>query len=112
MPRFGQYELGPDPAQPLSFEDPFAGLYKKLFFSHDGQRLLGGILVGDASDYGMLSVFAKSGDPLPCSPNQLMGMGGGDLSAALGGVDAMSDDAQVCLLQQRYQGRHLQSDLR
>jgi len=93
---FGQYELGPDRSQPLTFEDPFAGLYKKLFFSHDGTRLLGGILVGDASDYGMLSVLAKSGDPLPCAPSQLMGMGGSDLSVALGGVDVMSDDAHVC----------------
>lgn len=93
---FGQYELGPEQAQPLTFEDPFAGLYKKLFFTHDGTRLLGGILVGDASDYGMLSVLAKAGDPLPCAPSQLLGMGSSDLSAALGGVAAMSDEAQVC----------------
>ena len=36
------------------FEDPFAGVYKKLLFSPDGTRLLGGILVGDAADYGKL----------------------------------------------------------
>ncbi|MDP1563385.1 MAG: nitrite reductase large subunit NirB [Pirellulaceae bacterium] len=93
---FGQYELGPEQAQPLAFEDPFSGLYKKLFFSHDGKRLLGGILVGDASDYGMLSVLAKTGAPFPCTPSQLLGMGGSDLSNALGGVAAISDDAQVC----------------
>ena len=41
-------------ATPLVFEDPFAGVYKKLLFSPDGTRLLGGILVGDAADYGTL----------------------------------------------------------
>jgi len=92
---FGAYESGDDRAQPLVFEDPFAGVYKKLLFDRKGIRLLGGILVGDASDYGTLSMLANRGDPLPCSPGELMGTGG-SVSAALGGVDAMSDDAQVC----------------
>ncbi len=92
---FGDYEAGPDIAAPLVFEDPFAGVYKKLLFDHAGQRLLGGVLVGDAADYGALSMFAKSGDPLPCSPAELMGVGG-SVSASLGGAEAMSDDAQVC----------------
>jgi nitrite reductase (NADH) large subunit len=47
---FGDYEAGPDAAQPITWEDPFTGVYKKLFFSPDGTLLLGGILVGDASD--------------------------------------------------------------
>ncbi|MCA9171703.1 MAG: NAD(P)/FAD-dependent oxidoreductase, partial [Planctomycetales bacterium] len=93
---FGQYELGLDQSAPLVYEDPFGGIYKKLFFDHAGTRLLGGILVGDASDYGMLSILAKSGDSLPCDPNQLIGGPSGGVAAALGGVDAMSDDAQVC----------------
>ena len=92
---FGDYELGTDRAQPLVFEDPFAGIYKKLLFDHEGTRLLGGILVGDAEDYSMLSVLAKSGDPLPCSPGELMGVGS-SAAVAMGGTDAMSDDAQIC----------------
>lgn len=101
---FGQYELGPTASQPVIFEDPFAGIYKKLFFTHDGERLLGGILVGDASDYGVLSQLAKSGDPLPCAPQQLMGMQGSELTKSLGGVDAMSVDAQVCSCNQVSKG--------
>jgi len=69
---FGDYEAGPDLAVPIKFEDPIGGHYKKLFFNPDGTRLLGGILVGDASDYGMLSIMAKSDQPLPCSPHQLI----------------------------------------
>ena len=92
---FGEYEPGEWRSKPLVFEDPFAGIYKKLLFDREGTKLVGGVLVGDASDYGTLSVLAKSGDPLPCSPAELMGAGG-SVSAALGGAAAMGDDAQVC----------------
>ncbi len=93
---FGQYELPADQATPLVYEDPWGGVYKKLFFDPQGERLLGGILVGDASDYGTLSILAKSGDPLPCPPGDLMGGSGGGAAAALGGAGAMPDDAQIC----------------
>ena len=92
---FGDYEAGAETARPLTWEDPFDGVYKKLLFSPDGTRLLGGVLVGDAGDYGTLSVLAKSGEPLPCRPNALiLGSSGG--AGALVGVDAMADSAQIC----------------
>jgi len=92
---FGEYEIGPEQAQPLTWEDPFAGVYKKLLFSHDGTRLLGGVLVGDARDYGPLSLLAKSGSALPCRPHELViGRAGG--GAVSGGLDHMPDTAQVC----------------
>src|SRR4029079_15306353 len=69
---FGTYELPADQATPLVFEDPFAGIYKKLMYSTDGTRLLGGILVGDADDYGKLLMLSKSDSPLPCQPHELM----------------------------------------
>lgn len=90
---FGDYESGPEVAQPMVYEDPFDGVYKKLLFNHEGTRLLGGVLVGDASDYGMLSVLAKSSEPLPCRPAELIGASGGNAAVS---ADAMSDDAQVC----------------
>ncbi|MEZ6128639.1 MAG: nitrite reductase large subunit NirB [Planctomycetaceae bacterium] len=93
---FGEYELNADVANSLTFEDPFAGVYKKLLFSKDGTRLLGGILVGDASDYGTLSIMAKSGDALPCQPHELIVGSSGSAAAALGGIDAMPDTAQIC----------------
>ncbi|MEK7285985.1 MAG: nitrite reductase large subunit NirB [Nitrospirota bacterium] len=91
---FGQYEIGPDQSKPLTWEDPFEGKYKKLLFSPDGTHLLGGMLVGDASDYGILSIMAKSSAPLSCKPFELiMGKSGG---ASLGGIESMPDDAQIC----------------
>ena len=79
-----------------TYEDPFAGVYKQLFFDHAGKHLLGGILVGDTSDYGTLSIMAKSGQLLPCPAGDLLGGSGGGAAAALGGVDAMPGDAQIC----------------
>ncbi|MEO2049779.1 MAG: nitrite reductase large subunit NirB [Pirellulales bacterium] len=95
---FGQYELPVEQATPLVYEDPLGGVYKKLFFDPKGVRLLGGILVGDASDYGTLSIIAKSGEQLPCQPGELLGAGNsnGGAAAALGGAAAMPDDAQIC----------------
>jgi nitrite reductase (NADH) large subunit len=91
---FGAYEFSADKATPLVFEDPFAGVYKKLVFSPDGSRLLGGMLVGDADDYGKLSMLAKGGAPLPCKPHELI-VGAAGPGAAIG-IDSMSDSAQVC----------------
>jgi NAD(P)H-dependent nitrite reductase large subunit/NAD(P)H-dependent nitrite reductase small subunit len=90
---FGRYEAPACDATPLTFEDPFAGVYKKLLFSRDGKQLLGGILVGDASDYGKLSIFAKSGGALPCAPHELI-VGAGPVGGA--GLDVMPDTAQIC----------------
>jgi nitrite reductase (NADH) large subunit len=92
---FGQYELPSDQTKPLVWEDPFNATYKKLFFNTEGTRLLGGILVGDAGDYGTLSMMAKSADPLPCKPQELiLGKAGG--ASALGGIESMPDTAQIC----------------
>src|SRR5215471_5050355 len=92
---FGDYEAAPERAKPLTWEDPFTGIYKKLLFTHDGTCLLGGVLVGEAHDYGVLSALAKSGETLPCKPHELiMGKSGG--AAGLGGTVSLPDTAQIC----------------
>ncbi|MBI3359345.1 MAG: nitrite reductase small subunit NirD, partial [Nitrospirae bacterium] len=92
---FGQYELPSEQVKPLVWEDPFNGTYKKLLFNPDGTRLLGGMLVGDTSDYSPLYMMAKSGDPLPCKPQEMiLGKSGG--ASALGGVETIPDTAQIC----------------
>jgi len=92
---FGHYEADADRCTPLTFEDTLAGVYKRLLFSRDGKRLLGGILVGDASEYGQCLLLSKSDAPLPCKPHELLaGLDGGGCAAA--GVEAMPQDAQIC----------------
>jgi nitrite reductase (NADH) large subunit len=91
---FGNYEATPDKATPLVFEDPFGGVYKKLLVSPDGARLLGGILVGDASDYGRLAMLAKQNAPLSCKPHELL-IGSSANRTVFGDV-AIPDAAQIC----------------
>jgi nitrite reductase (NADH) large subunit len=79
----------------LFYGDPLAGVYKKLVVSDDAQRLLGGILVGDVSDYATLRPMAGSDTPLPANPEDLI------LPARSGtrppvGVASLPDDAQIC----------------
>jgi nitrite reductase (NADH) large subunit len=89
---FGRHEAPAAEARPLVYEDPFGGVYKKLLFSHDGLRLVGGVLVGDAADYGRLLALTTSGQPLPVPPGELI-LGKKDARAA--GAD-LDDACQVC----------------
>jgi nitrite reductase (NADH) large subunit len=91
---FGNYEAKPDQATPLVYEDPFRGYYKKLLFSPDGAHLLGGVLVGDAADYGTLVALCSPSEPLPCPPGELMPPPG--LKTTPTGGPGLPDRAQVC----------------
>lgn len=59
-------------ARALTFEDPFGGVYKKLLFDAEGKTLLGGVLVGDASDFGSLLRLYRSSEILPMPPGELL----------------------------------------
>ena len=56
----------------LTYADPITRVYKKLVVSADGTRLLGGILVGDASAYLTLRPLAGADIPLPPNPENLI----------------------------------------
>ena len=79
-------------ARAITYEDPFKGTYKKLVCNPEGTKLLGGILVGDASEYGTLSALAKGGQALPKPPGELM-RGNSVLSTQ---YSVLANDAQVC----------------
>ncbi|PVG84578.1 nitrite reductase (NAD(P)H) [Nocardioides gansuensis] len=88
---FGDAFATTDGALELVYSDAVAGVYKKLVVSEDGKRLLGGILVGDASAYASLRPLVSSGIALPDNPEELI------LPASRGGVQlGMPDEAQVC----------------
>ncbi|MCV7242464.1 nitrite reductase large subunit [Mycobacterium mantenii] len=77
----------------VAINDAVNRTYAKLVLSDDAKTLLGGVLVGDASSYGVLRPMVGSelpGDPLALiAPAQ---SGGG---TALG-VGALPDSAQIC----------------
>ncbi|KQY55391.1 MULTISPECIES: nitrite reductase large subunit NirB [unclassified Nocardioides] len=90
---FGDAFAATEGALELVFADAVAGVYKKLVVSSEGDRLLGGVLVGDASAYGVLRPMVSSGMALPENPEELI------LPAARGGGAAklgMPDEAVVC----------------
>jgi len=84
----------PREVRSLVLEDRTDGVYQKLLFDREHKRLLGGILVGDASLYPSLCSRVKSGTPLPGSPRELL-MGTADGAAASGATE-LPDQALVC----------------
>ena len=79
----------------LAVTDALAGTYKKLVVSEDGSLLLGGILVGDASDYGTLLQLMQNQMKLPENPLGLL-VPAGDGAAMSMSVDNLPDTAQIC----------------
>lgn len=89
---FGEME----PSQPIVFEDKVKGLYKRINISPDGKRLMGGILVGDASAYNMLWQMVQNKMPLPPEPEDLIlgARGGKEMAGA--GIESLPPEAQIC----------------
>ncbi|WP_278495859.1 nitrite reductase large subunit NirB [Pantoea vagans] len=82
-------------SQHYHWTDGPKGIYKKIVVSAEGTRLLGGVLVGDSSDYATLLQMMLNALPLPAAPESLI------LPALAGapkasGVAALPDSAQVC----------------
>ncbi|HUJ28175.1 MAG TPA: nitrite reductase large subunit NirB [Myxococcales bacterium] len=59
-------------AREVAFTDSAGGVYKKLVVSADKQRLLGGVLVGDASAYAYLMGLTQNQLSLSTPPEQLI----------------------------------------
>ncbi|MUL82592.1 MULTISPECIES: nitrite reductase large subunit NirB [unclassified Mycolicibacterium] len=68
--------------------------YAKLVLSDDAKTLLGGILVGDATSYGVLRPMV--GEQLPGDPMALIAPAGSENGASGLGVGALPDAAQIC----------------
>jgi nitrite reductase (NADH) large subunit len=81
----------------ICFADKTKGIYKRINISKDGTLLLGGILIGDASDYNMLLQTCKNSLPLPESPEILiLGSRGGDGGSSAQGVMSLPEQALIC----------------
>jgi len=80
----------------ISLLDATTGIYKKIVIDANNKRLLGGILVGDASNYGMLLQVMQNGIALPPHPEDLiLPARDGDSSGAIG-FDSLPDSATIC----------------
>lgn len=79
----------------IAYEDQVRGIYKKLVLSEDGKALLGGILVGDATEYGRLAHLVRSRAVLSETLDEL-GLGQGSGGGGGHRTGPLPDDAQVC----------------
>ncbi len=93
---FGDAFAATHGAHVISVVDTLAEVYKKLVISPDKQHLLGGVLVGDAANYGQLVQLVQNRIPLPPHPEDLLmpPREGGKPSGF--GVDSLPDAAQIC----------------
>ncbi|KAI8631092.1 nitrite reductase [Xylariaceae sp. FL1651] len=81
--------------QALVYKDPFAQVYKKYLFTADGKFLLGGMMIGDTSDYIKLVPMVKNQKELDMPPSQLI-LGAKKAGDDDGGGDDLDDDTQIC----------------
>ncbi|NIJ13926.1 nitrite reductase (NADH) large subunit [Saccharomonospora amisosensis] len=88
---FGDAHANTEGALEVVFNDAVAGTYKKLVVSDDARTLLGGVLVGDASEYNLLRPLV--GSELPAEPAAILAPEGGGAAV---GVDALPPQAQIC----------------
>jgi len=80
----------------IIYENKTKNLYKRINVSHDGKKLLGGILVGDASDYNMFHQIYLNGLPIPEDAEELIIGSRGEKGSSFGSVMDIPDAAQIC----------------
>jgi nitrite reductase (NADH) large subunit len=80
----------------IVYENKFSSIYKRINVTKDGKTLLGGILVGDSSDYnGLFQIYANA-LALPTNPEDLiLGSRGGE-GSTLGSASDLPDTAVIC----------------
>ncbi len=94
---FGDPFCAAEPHRPVVLEDAVKGVYKRINVSEDGKRLLGGILVGEASSYNLLLQLCKNGLALPPDPEELvLGPRKNGAETPGNGVMDLPDGALVC----------------
>jgi nitrite reductase (NADH) large subunit len=79
---------------PIAYQDKRKGIYKRINISEDGKHLLGGILIGDASQYSLFHQMVINKMPLPAEPETLI-IGSASKNESLG-VNNLPDEAQIC----------------
>jgi len=80
----------------ILYENKTKELYKRINISHDGKKLLGGILIGDVSDYNMFHQIYLNGLPIPVDAEELIIGSKVDGKESMGSVLDIPDAAQIC----------------
>jgi nitrite reductase (NADH) large subunit len=93
---FGDPFIENDEVTAIVYENKFSGVYKRINVTKDGKILLGGILVGDSSDYNSLFQIYSNAMKLPANPEDLiLGSRGGE-GSTMGSAMDLPDTAVIC----------------
>jgi nitrite reductase (NADH) large subunit len=80
----------------IVFRDEAKGIYKRVNISPDGKHLVGGVLIGDATQFGMLQQTVINKIVLPQNAEDLiLGSRGGNTEGGSGVMD-LPDEALIC----------------
>ncbi|RVT73952.1 nitrite reductase large subunit [Flavobacterium sufflavum] len=93
---FGDPFIEQQEGTPIVYENKLNGIYKRINISKDGKALLGGILVGDSSDYNTLFQIYSNGMAIPKNPEDLILGARGSESSSMGSVMDLPDTAVIC----------------
>ena len=94
---FGDPFITGSEVRSIVLEDTIRGIYKRVNVSADGKQLLGGILVGDTTQYNMLLQTCKNKIVLPPDPEEIIFGTRTTAGTANGsGVMNLPDDALIC----------------
>jgi nitrite reductase (NADH) large subunit len=92
----GDAQARTDGSRAFQYSDEIRKVYKKIVISACGKKLLGAVMVGDASEYGTLLQMVLNEMPLPAQPEFLiLPEADGQARPSLG-ADALPDSAQIC----------------
>jgi len=69
---FGDAFCETEGSKSVEYNNNFKGIYKRLNVSADGKYVVGGVLVGDASEYNLFLQMMKGGIELPENPEELL----------------------------------------
>jgi len=90
---FGDVFCKNQEAQKLTFTDDDNGIYKRINVSPDGKYLLGGILIGDSSDFPTLMQLTRNKTILDAAPEKLID---GSLSKSAVSILDWPSDTKIC----------------
>ena len=93
---FGDPFLENEDVTAIVYENKLSGIYKRINITKDSKTLLGGILVGDSSDYNALFQIYSNAMPLPKNPeNLILGSRDGE-TFSFGSAMDLPDSAIIC----------------
>jgi nitrite reductase (NADH) large subunit len=93
---FGDPFIEGDESRSVVYHNTYDGIYKRINISQDGKQLLGGILVGNADEYGLLQQTCKNNLPLSPNPENLIIKRSGITEEKGTGIASLPDDALIC----------------